>query len=148
MVAGEVGKLAEQSNKSAKEISSFITELTAKILQTVADIQEGLTEVEVGSLEFETVQVEMDKILKNAEETKISAEKINGSTEGTESMSGSVLGNMEKIQTQLINTSAIVEELSAAANEQKQTVAAIEESITNLAQVADRLDSVAFRFQF
>ncbi|EOQ96777.1 putative aerotaxis receptor [Leptospira wolbachii serovar Codice str. CDC] len=148
VVAGEVGKLAEQSNKSAKEISSFITELTAKILQTVADIQEGLTEVEVGSLEFETVQVEMDKILKNAEETKISAEKINGSTEGTESMSGSVLGNMEKIQTQLINTSAIVEELSAAANEQKQTVAAIEESITNLAQVADRLDSVAFRFQF
>ncbi|MBM9549074.1 PAS domain-containing protein [Leptospira sp. 201903074] len=148
VVAGEVGKLAEQSNKSAKEISAFITELTAKILQTVTDIQEGLTEVEVGSLEFETVQVEMDKILKNAEETKISAEKINGSTEGTESMSGSVLGNMEKIQTQLINTSAIVEELSAAANEQKQTIAAIEESITNLDQVADRLDSVAFRFQF
>ncbi|MGE8720915.1 methyl-accepting chemotaxis protein [Leptospira terpstrae] len=148
VVAGEVGKLAEQSNKSAKEISTFINELTAKILQTVTDIQEGLTEVEVGSLEFETVQVEMDKILKNAEETKISAEKINGSTKGTESMSGSVLGNMEKIQTQLINTSAIVEELSAAANEQKQTIAAIEESITNLDQVADRLDSVAFRFQF
>lgn len=148
VVAGEVGKLAEQSNKSAKEISTFISELTAKILQTVADIQEGLTEVEVGSLEFETVQVEMDKILKNAEETKISAEKINGSTKGTESMSGSVLGNMEKIQTQLINTSAIVEELSAAANEQKQTIATIEESIMNLDQVADRLDSVAFRFQF
>ena len=148
VVAGEVGKLAEQSNKSAKEISAFISELTAKILQTVTDIQEGLTEVEVGSLEFETVQVEMGKILKNAEETKMSAEKINGSTEGTESMSGNVLGNIEQIQTQLINTSAIVEELSAAANEQKQTIAAIEDSITNLDKVADRLDSVAFRFHF
>ncbi|MCW7494007.1 methyl-accepting chemotaxis protein [Leptospira sp. 2 VSF19] len=148
VVAGEVGKLAEQSNQSAKEISTFIAELTSKILQTVSDIQEGLGEVEVGSLEFETVQMEMSKILKNAEETKISAEKINGSTEGTESMSGNVLGNMEKIQTQLINTSAIVEELSAAANEQKHTIGAIEESITNLGLVADRLDSVAFRFQF
>ncbi|TGL46996.1 PAS domain S-box protein [Leptospira meyeri] len=148
VVAGEVGKLAEQSNQSAKEISAFISELTSKILQTVTDIKEGLTEVEIGSLEFESVQMEMDKILKNAEETKTSAEKINGSTEGTESMSGNVLGNMEKIQTQLINTSAIVEELSAAANEQKQTIGAIEESITNLGFVADRLDSVAFRFQF
>lgn len=148
VVAGEVGKLAEQSNQSAKEISTFVNELTAKILQTVSDIQEGLGEVEMGSLEFETVQMEMDKILKNAEETKLSAEKINGSTEGTESMSGNVLGNMEKIQTQLINTSAIVEELSAAANEQKHTIAAIEESIANLGLVADRLDSVAFRFHF
>ncbi|PJZ85041.1 methyl-accepting chemotaxis protein [Leptospira harrisiae] len=148
VVAGEVGKLADQSNQSAKEISAFINELTSKILQTVSDIQEGLTEVEVGSLEFETVQLEMNKILKNAEETKNSAEKINGSTAGTELMSGNVLGNMEKIQMQLINTSAIVEELSAAANEQKQTVAAIEESITNLGSVADRLDSAAFRFQF
>ncbi|MCW7480722.1 methyl-accepting chemotaxis protein [Leptospira kanakyensis] len=148
VVAGEVGKLADQSNKSVKEISAFIAELTSKILQTVTDIQEGLSEVEVGSLEFETVQVEMDKILKNAEETKVSAEKIHGSTEGTESMSGSVLGNIEKIQTQLVHTSSIVEELSAAANEQKQTIAAIEGSISNLAQVADRLDSVAFRFQF
>ncbi|MCT8333608.1 methyl-accepting chemotaxis protein [Leptospira sp. 85282-16] len=148
VVAGEVGKLADQSNRSAKEISSFINELTSKILQTVTDIQEGLTEVEVGSLEFETVQLEMNKILKNAEETKLSAEKINGSTVGTESMSVNVLGNMEKIQTQLINTSAIVEELSAAANEQKHTIGAIEESITNLGLVADRLDSVAFRFQF
>ncbi|PJZ46545.1 methyl-accepting chemotaxis protein [Leptospira brenneri] len=148
VVAGEVGKLAEQSNKSVKEISSFIAELTTKILQTVTDIQDGLTEVETGSLEFETVQVEMDKILKNAEETKVSAEKIHGSTEGTESMSGSVLGNIEKIQTQLVHTSSIVEELSAAANEQKQTIAAIEGSIANLAQVADRLDSVAIRFQF
>ncbi|TGL85197.1 PAS domain S-box protein [Leptospira congkakensis] len=148
VVAGEVGKLAEQSNKSVKEISAFIAELTSKILQTVTDIQDGLNEVEVGSLEFETVQIEMDKILKNAEETKVSAEKIHGSTEGTESMSGSVLGNIEKIQTQLVHTSSIVEELSAAANEQKQTIAAIEGSISNLVQVADRLDSVAFRFQF
>ncbi|TGK82407.1 PAS domain S-box protein [Leptospira noumeaensis] len=148
VVAGEVGKLADQSNKSVKEISAFINELTSKILQTVTDIQDGLSEVELGSLEFETVQVEMDRILKNAEETKISAEKIHGSTEGTEVMSGSVLGNIEKIQTQLVNSSSIVEELSAAASEQKHTIAAIEGSIANLAQVADRLDSVAFRFQF
>lgn len=148
VVAGEVGKLAEQSNKSVKEISAFINELTTKIMQTVTDIQQGLTEVEVGSLEFETVQVEMEKILKNTEETKNSAEKIHGSTAGTESMSGNVLGNIEKIQTQIVHSSAIVEELSAAANEQKQTIAAIEGSISNLAKVADRLDSVAFRFQF
>ncbi|TGM01535.1 methyl-accepting chemotaxis protein [Leptospira jelokensis] len=148
VVAGEVGLLAEQSKKSAKEISVFINELTTKILQTVSDIEEGLSEVELGSREFETVQTEMEKILSNSEVTKASSEKISGSTEGTEEKSSSVLKNMENIQNQLTHTSSIVEELSAAASEQKQTVAAIEESISNLDQVADRLDSVAFRFQF
>lgn len=148
VVAGEVGLLAEQSKKSAKEISVFISELTSKILQTVTDIEEGLTEVKLGSNEFETVQTEMEKILTNSEVTKASSEKISGSTEGTEEKSSSVLKNMENIQNQLTHTSSIVEELSAAASEQKQTVAAIEESISNLDQVADRLDSVAFRFQF
>ncbi|TGL24595.1 PAS domain S-box protein [Leptospira yanagawae] len=148
VVAGEVGLLAEQSKKSAKEISVFINELTTKILQTVTDIEEGLSEVELGSREFETVQIEMEKILSNSEVTKASSEKISGSTEGTEEKSSSVLKNMENIQNQLTHTSSIVEELSAAASEQKQTVAAIEESISNLDQVADRLDSVAFRFQF
>ncbi|XDD47038.1 methyl-accepting chemotaxis protein [Leptospira sp. WS39.C2] len=148
VVAGEVGLLAEQSKKSAKEISVFINELTNKILQTVADIEEGLTEVELGSNEFETVQSEMEKILINSEGTKASSEKISSSTEGTQDKSKTVLINMEKIQNQLTHTSSIVEELSAAAEEQKQTVAAIEESISNLDKVADRLDSVAFRFQF
>lgn len=148
VVAGEVGLLAEQSKKSAKEISTFISELTTKILQTVTDIEEGLKEVELGSNEFETVQREMEKILTNSEVTKESSEKISGSTEGTQRSSASVLTEMEKIQSQLTHTSSIVEELSAAASEQKQTVAAIEESILNLDQVADRLDSVAFRFQF
>ncbi|TGM29221.1 methyl-accepting chemotaxis protein [Leptospira levettii] len=148
VVAGEVGLLAEQSKKSAKEISLFISELTSKILQTVTDIEEGLSEVELGSNEFETVQAEMGKILSNSEGTKLSSEKINGSTEGTQEKSTSVLFNIEKIQNQLTHTSSIVEELSAAAHEQKQTVAAIEESISNLDKVADRLDSVAFRFKF
>ncbi|MCW7495046.1 methyl-accepting chemotaxis protein [Leptospira levettii] len=148
VVAGEVGLLAEQSKKSAKEISTFINELTSKILQTVSDIEEGLNEVERGSNEFETVQREMEKILTNSEVTKESSEKISSSTEGTKNSSASVLTNMEKIQDQLTHTASIVEELSAAANEQKQTVAAIEESISNLDKVADRLDSVAFRFQF
>lgn len=148
VVAGEVGLLAEQSKKSAKEISVFINELTSKILQTVTDIEEGLSEVELGSSEFETVQTEMEKILTNSVVTKESSEKISSSTEGTQEKSTSVLSNMEKIQNQLTHTSSIVEELSAAASEQQHTVAAIEESISNLDKVADRLDSVAFRFQF
>ncbi|TGM47546.1 PAS domain S-box protein [Leptospira biflexa] len=148
VVAGEVGLLAEQSKKSAKEISVFINELTSKILQTVTDIEEGLSEVELGSSEFETVQTEMEKILTNSVVTKERSEKISSSTEGTQEKSTSVLSNMEKIQNQLTHTSSIVEELSAAASEQQHTVAAIEESISNLDKVADRLDSVAFRFQF
>jgi aerotaxis receptor len=148
VVAGEVGLLAEQSKKSAKEISVFINELTSKILQTVTDIEEGLSEVELGSSEFETVQTEMEKILTNSVVTKESSEKISSSTEGTQEKSTSVLSNMEKIQNQLTHTSSIVEELSAAASEQQHTVAAIEESMSNLDKVADRLDSVAFRFQF
>ncbi|TGM79638.1 methyl-accepting chemotaxis protein [Leptospira bouyouniensis] len=148
VVAGEVGLLAEQSKKSAKEISVFINDLTTKILQTVSDIEEGLTEVELGSNEFETVQTEMERILTNSVVTKESSEKISSSTEGTQEKSSNVLSNMEKIQNQMTHTSSIVEELSAAANEQQQTVAAIEESISNLEKVADRLDSVAFRFQF
>lgn len=148
VVAGEVGKLAEQSSRSAKEISSFIADLTSKILQTVDEIQDGLKEVEQGSGDFETVHGQIDQILKNVTYTKESAVKISSSTEESKGLSGKVLENMDKIQSQLTDTSAIVEELSAAATEQKETIGAIEGSILALKDVANRLDAVGFRFKF
>jgi aerotaxis receptor len=142
------GKLAEQSSRSAKEISSFIADLTSKILQTVDEIQDGLKEVEQGSGDFETVHGQIDQILKNVAYTKESAVKISSSTEESKGLSGKVLENMDKIQSQLTDTSAIVEELSAAATEQKETIGAIEGSILALKDVANRLDAVGFRFKF
>ncbi|MDF3822066.1 methyl-accepting chemotaxis protein [Leptospira sp. 96542] len=148
VVAGEVGKLAEQSSRSAKEISQFIAELTANILQSVTEIKEGLVEVETGSSEFETVNDQMAKILVNSKQSQDSAVKIFQSSGETSQLSGNVLFHMDKIQSQLTETSAIVEELSAAATEQKETIANIEVSIKELDEVASRLDSIGCRFQF
>lgn len=148
VVAGEVGKLADQSSRSAKEISSFIADLTAKILQTVDEIRVGLGEVESGSSEFESVHEQIDHILRNVNHTKESAIKISNSSEDTKGLSGKVLDSLDKIQSQLTEISAVVEELSAAATEQKDTIGSIEASITELKDVANRLDALGVRFEF
>ncbi|HNI28095.1 MAG TPA: methyl-accepting chemotaxis protein, partial [Leptospiraceae bacterium] len=90
VVASEVGKLAEASRKSAKEISAFVAGLQSKISGIIHDIRDSMKVLENGSKGMENIQASMKEILTHSENTFKRMENIHIITDQTKLLSDKV----------------------------------------------------------
>ena len=147
VVADEVRKLAEQSNRSANQISSLIQDIQQDIEKSVivmgegrSSVQEGLTYVNEAGTEFHTISSSIDDISKQIQEVSASVEQIKA---GAETMVGSI----EDAASIAEQSSVYSQNVAASAEEQMATMEEIATAAEGLSTMAEKLQAEVGKFK-
>ncbi|WP_096199718.1 methyl-accepting chemotaxis protein [Bacillus sp. FJAT-45350] len=130
VVATEVGKLAEQSQRSSTQISNLIDEIRSEIVhsnhsieQVKQDVQTGLSIVEHTDTSFkEIVQAmremggQIDNMVSTAEQLSAYSEEVSAAINGIKSVSKETSAQTQNVVASTEEQLASMEEIAASAN--------------------------------
>ncbi|MFN8633626.1 MAG: methyl-accepting chemotaxis protein [Chloroflexota bacterium] len=174
VVADEVRKLAERSQRETKAISELIHEVQAGTNQAVSAMEQGSAKVEQGSVKADEAGAALGEILRAVEATvnqvtqiasaaqematgargvveamgSISAvvEENSAATEEMAAQAGQVTASIESIAAVSEQSSAATEEVSASAEEMSAQVEEMNAQAEELAATAEQLKVLVARF--
>lgn len=133
VVADEVRKLAEESQKATKQIETMIEEIATSTKNAVDSMEKGSKDVAEGSAVVNEALTSLDIIEKAVSSLAAQVEEISASTE--QQLAGS-----ERVQKSVQDVSSVAEE-SAASTETVSS--SIEETTASMQQVATAAQSLA-----
>jgi methyl-accepting chemotaxis protein len=130
VVADEVRKLAERSQRETKAISELIREVQAGTRDAVEAMQLGSTKVEQGSAKADEAGTSLEDILRAVEATVGQVTQI---ATAAQEMAGGARGVVEA----MTSISAVVEESSAATEQMAAQAGQVTTSIESIAAVSE-----------
>jgi methyl-accepting chemotaxis protein len=131
VVADEVRKLAERSQRETKAITELIREVQAGTRQAVDAMAQGASEVEKGSGQADEAGQALAEIMEAVEAT---ASQVGLIAEATRAMSTSA----REVSDAMASISAVVEEATAASEEMAASASGVGETIEGIMQTAER----------
>lgn len=147
VVADEIGKLALQSQESAKGISVLIDRITESIqsanqlMNTETEfVQNGIQSVQESKNAFEEIAQTVYQLLIDMKEVVSFVESVKGA-------SGSVTQAVEKMTSIIEESGASMEEITATTEEQTSVSEEISKSATELASMASELMEAVSAFK-
>lgn len=147
VVAEEVGKLAEQSKKSAIEIVKLTTaiqkdteEVTNSVQNGLKNVQEGVYVIENAGLAFGNIESSVGRMTAQIEEITATVEQLSA---GTEEVNASVSEIASHAGSAVVATTSI----TAAAEEQSATLQEINNVVTELTHQAVHLQELTQSFK-
>jgi methyl-accepting chemotaxis protein len=130
VVADEVRKLAERSQRETKAISDLIRDVQAGTREVVSAMAQGASEVERGSGQADEAGRALVEILESVEATASQVGTIVEATRGMSMRARDVSDSMASI-------SAVVEEATAAAEEMAASASGVGETIEGIVATAE-----------
>nr|WP_246944737.1 methyl-accepting chemotaxis protein [Bacillus pinisoli] len=147
VVADEVRKLAEESRKSAEQITSMIHEIQQETGQAVSSMKDGQERVETGirftkdvSEAFVLIQQLNDKVSTTVSEVATAIEQMTH-------VSSQVLSSVTEVSELAKESAKFSEESSAANEEQLATMEEVTASAGSLAELAEELNRNLNKFK-
>lgn len=147
VVAEEVRKLAEQSEKSAREITQLITQIQEETDQAVQAMQEGTVEVKNGVKKAEEVDRSFNLVQTSVEQVSSNSVEIAGVIHQVAEGNQHVVKEMDKVSQIAMQLAASAEESSAASEEQLATMEEVASSSAALARLAEQVQKTIQRFK-
>lgn len=117
VVADEVRKLAERSQRETKAIGELITQVQGGTREAVAAMAQGSTRVEEGAARADQAGVALGEILAAVESTVVQVTEIASAAQQMAAGARSVVASMESISAVVEQNSASTEEMAAQASE-------------------------------
>jgi methyl-accepting chemotaxis protein len=136
VVADEVRKLAERSQRETKAIGQLINEVQAGTREAVDAMADGARKVSEGSAEADRAGSSLDHILTAAQATVIQVDEIAAAAAEMAVRSRGVSESMGSMSASVEEATATAEEMAAAANE-------VGRSIESIADVAEENSAAA-----
>lgn len=146
VVANEVKK-AEQSKRSAEQISTLISEIQQNTQHAVAVMDTGTQEVQVG---MQVVKVAEEGFSKIVELTEHVSKQIQEATTVSEEMSSSaeqIYASFDEIATIAQMSSSNLQNVASASEEQLATIEEVAASAATLSNMAEELQTQVSRFK-
>lgn len=147
VVANEIRHLAEQSSKSAKEITELIKTTTEKSKEAVKNINESSSLIEeqkdalkLTEVAFSKIQVTYDRIVESFKQTAVSIDTIN-------QRSKTISHQIQDMANTAEDFAASTEEISASGQEQLASTELISQSSKDLYKIAEDLNMEVNRFK-
>ncbi|MCC6178130.1 MAG: Tar ligand binding domain-containing protein [Chloroflexi bacterium] len=131
VVADEVRKLAERSQRETKAIAGLIREVQDGTRQAVGAMEQGAQKVEEGSAQADQAGRALEEILRAVDATVRQVEDIATAAQDMAERSRTVSSTM-------MNISAAVEEATAASEEMAASAEGVGRSIQSIAAVAEQ----------
>jgi len=131
VVADEVRKLAERSQRETKAIGELIRQVQTGTQEAVRAMEQGSQKVTVGSAQARQTGEALGQILRAVEQTVAQVGDIARAAEEMVARSREVSGTMASI-------SAVVEQATAATEEMAATAGSVGQTISGIAAVAEQ----------
>ncbi|HHW00660.1 MAG TPA: HAMP domain-containing protein [Clostridiaceae bacterium] len=148
VVAEEIRKLSEASNKAAHEIKAQIVEIQDKIKDAAESIGSGFVEFEEGAGKVSNVKTGMHEIIKSIQTVVKSVETV-AKTAGTQSRNaGEMARILDTIEETAANAAGKGEYISRSIEEQNKIILGLEELALSLDQATARLHDVLKKYSF
>ena len=147
VVADEVRKLAEQSQTSAKEISSLIGSIQVKSQDAVLAMQEGVANVKTGAdavdeagKTFATISNRITAVAKSSAQMEKIVQDLVASTDV-------ITQSVEKINVKSREVASESETVSASGEQQSATMHEIADASRSLAEMAQQMQDIIGKFK-
>ncbi len=147
VVAGEIKKLAEQSNRSTDDIRQVIEQIRADIAICVASMETSERDVQASAElvvrtgeSFRTIDAAARHALGQVEETTAASQEMPASSE-------EIAASIQEIADISSTSAASTQEISSASQEQLAVMETMEQSARSLEDLAQRLKDAAARFR-
>ncbi|MFJ7826399.1 methyl-accepting chemotaxis protein [Psychrobacillus sp. NPDC096623] len=147
VVADEVRKLAEQSQKAAKEVTGIVTSIQSEVTSIVAQNHEGVESVIRGVEVANETNTSLDQIMKQTNETISIIDKMVKQIEETLNFSQEVAASFIEVTQIAENTASNTETSAAAAEQGSAAMQEINASAVELSHQADELSKVVNEFK-
>lgn len=147
VVAGEVRKLAEESKKSASQITAIIQEIQTSTEMVIDYMVSGQKEVDTGLMTVNEASDAFEKISKAIEGVTKQVEDISSlATDMSTGVKGSVL-SIDELSEMTKQASATIQNVAASSEEQLASIEEITSSAENLASMAEKLQTTVGKFK-
>ncbi|WP_239618525.1 methyl-accepting chemotaxis protein [Cohnella mopanensis] len=143
VVAGEVRKLAAQSNDSARQIADLIEQVQISTELVVKLMSEGMQEVERGGNVVQQAGQSFAAILERAQAISDQISDISSASEQMSAGSEQVMASIEEISRSSGNVASQVSTISSSSRDQSTSMEEISQSIRNVNQLVQSLDKLA-----
>lgn len=147
VVSDEIRKLADESNKAAKEISLLVNENQLKSSSAVSSVSQVEKRVSLGVSKASEVGESIHNIIKNIQDIAIEIEQIDNANEqqlsGTKEI-GKAIGNIAINSNEIAGST---ENISASIEEQLGVMTEIEKTTESLSEMAKNLSKITSGFK-
>jgi methyl-accepting chemotaxis protein len=147
VVAGEVRKLAEQSRKSAEQITGLIQKMQEGTTQAVSAMEDGTREVKTGIVTVHQAGEAFERIVKAAQRVAEQIEEVSASSEQMSASSQQVTASVEEITTIAKESAEGTQNIASASEEQLASIEEISASSDALNKMAQELKEVIGKFK-
>ena len=147
VVADEIRKLAEQSNKFTDEIAATIKDMTGKTLAAVKTMENLDSIMDSQNKSVNLTSDKFNGIAEAIENMKNSIEEVDNSSKEMVRQNREISTIMENLAAISQENAAASEEASAAVEEQTAGIMEIASSSTELAQIAEELNEEVAHFK-
>lgn len=146
VVADEVRKLAEQSKKSAAQISQLISKYQHTTLQVVREMDKGMTAVETGAEAVHTAGVTFKEIFEAIEKVNEELQEVTATTEEMSASSEELSASIDEVAhlSQLSATHST--EVAESTSNQMEVMAEIKQSTALLQQLSEQMNEMVKKF--
>ena len=148
VVAEEVRKLAEESNKSNDEIENVVKELTVKTESAVETVNKM---VDMIKKQHNSVNVTVNKfegISNSLEKTNNALDNLNKSSSDIEEKKDIMINLMQNLSAIAEENAASTQEVSASVEEQTSIISSLSHSINEMAEMSDKMKENISKFQY
>lgn len=148
VVADEIRKLAEQSNKFSDEISTIIQTLAEKTTKAVSKMEESKQMSEVQSKSVHETTETFEGVAKAIEKMRVTLGDLNTSSEDMEQKKEEIIRVIENLSAISEENAASTEEMSASIQEQRASMEEIASSSETLAKLAEEMQTNVTKFRY
>ncbi|MFC7060922.1 methyl-accepting chemotaxis protein [Halobacillus seohaensis] len=148
VVADEVRKLAEQSNKSASHIMELITDVQSKTKEAVESMNKGEGAVKKGVQTVHEAEEAFIKITNEVQQLSGGMQEINSSVQTITERSQNLVESVDIVKEISVQASEHSQHVAAATEEQNASVEEISSASETLAHEANKLQEQVSRFKF
>lgn len=147
VVAGEVRKLAENSKRSAEQISNLIREITRETNKVASSMTSGTTRVESGRKVAENAGEALGAIVESSRAAALAVEEISAAIQSIAAGTDAVFEATSDIAAIAEEAAGSVEEVSATLNEERVAIEELSEAALALAFLAAKLQELTEGFK-
>lgn len=148
VVADEIRKLAEDSNKFTKEIEEIVGELTDKTNSAVNTLQGAAVLVTAQSEGVEVTKTKFAGISEAVEKTKEAIEQLNQTGEAMDVKKGEIIDVIQNLSALSEENAAGTQEASASVEEQTSSMEQIAGASEELAKLAEEMQRSIAKFKY
>ncbi|WP_155593303.1 methyl-accepting chemotaxis protein [Lysinibacillus cavernae] len=147
VVADEVKKLAEQSKKSAEQITTLISEIQQDTNRAVAVMDTGTQEVQIGMQVVKVAEEGFSKIVELIKQVSMQIQEATTVSEEMSSSAEQIYASFDEIATIAQMSSTNLQNVASASEEQLATIEEVAASAATLSNMAEELHTQVSRFK-